>query len=222
MAQEIKTPIIIVNFKTYENSSGKKAVQLAKACEKAGKGAVAVAVQAADIANVCKAVSIPVFAQHIDNIAYGKNTGFTLLETVKEAGASATLLNHAEHKLELDILADTIKLCKGKLPTIVCAADTKEAAKIAELNPDFIAVEIPELISGDVSIAKANPEIITKAIEAVHKVNAIPVLAGAGVQDGSDVKKALELGTVGVLISNAVVNSDNPEEVVRSLVDGIE
>ncbi|MBN2453974.1 triose-phosphate isomerase, partial [Candidatus Woesearchaeota archaeon] len=214
--------IVLVNFKTYEKGTGKNAVELAKACEKAassGKALVAVAVQASDIFQVSGAVSIPVFAQHIDSKPYGKNTGFTLLEAVKEAGAAGTLLNHSEHKLDLKEIAEAIKRCRGKLTTIACAADAEEAAKIAELKPDFIAIELPELISGKVSIAKADPSSITAAIEAAKGV---PVLAGAGVQDGTDMKTALELGTEGVLISNAVVNSEEPEKVVRSLVGGAE
>ncbi|MFH1181765.1 MAG: triose-phosphate isomerase [Candidatus Woesearchaeota archaeon] len=217
----IRTPLIIVNFKAYEKATGKKAVALAQACERAGKsGALVVAaVQAADIFQVSGAVSIPVFAQHVDSIPYGKHTGLTLIEAVKEAGASGTLLNHSEHRLDYNTLAETIKLCKGKLVTVACAADDEEAARIAKLEPDFVAVEIPELISGKLSIAKADPNLITDAVKAAGKV---PVLAGAGVQDGSDMKKTIELGGKGVLISNAVVNSENPEKAVKDLVSGAE
>jgi len=216
----ITTPIIIVNFKTYEKATGKKALELAKACERAAKSGsalVAVAVQAADIFQISGAVSIPVFAQHVDGISPGKSTGFTLIEAVKEAGASGTLLNHSEHRLDFDVLKETIKLCKGKLVTVACAANDEEASRIAKLEPDFVAVEIPELISGKISIAKADPRLISDAVKAAGKV---PVLAGAGVQDGSDVKKALELGAKGVLIANAVVNSENPEKGVKDLVSG--
>ena len=216
----ITTPLVIVNFKAYEKATGKKAVELARACEKASKlgGALVVAaVQAADIFQVSGSVSIPVFAQHVDGISYGKFTGHTLIEAVKEAGASGTLLNHSEHRLDFKTLEETIKLCKGRLVTVACAANDEEAARVAKLEPDFIAVEIPELISGKISIAKADPKLISDAVEATGKV---PVLAGAGVQDGTDMKKALELGAKGVLIANAVVNSDNPQKAVENLVLG--
>jgi triosephosphate isomerase (TIM) len=220
---EMKTPLIIVNFKTYEKSTGRNAVALAKECEKAtGKALVIAAVQASDIFAVSAEAKIPVFAQHVDCISYGKNTGYLLPEAAKAAGASGTLLNHSEHRLDYNVLAETIKLCRGKLTTVVCAANDKEAAKIAELKPDFIAVEIPELISGKLSIAKADPRLIKDAVEAVSKVKPIPVLAGAGVQDGSDVKKTIELGGFGVLIANAVVNSENPGKVLKDLVSGAE
>jgi triosephosphate isomerase (TIM) len=215
-----RTPLVIVNFKAYEKSTGQNAVELAKQCQKASKSAlVAVAVQAADIYTVSGEVSIPVFAQHVDGVAYGKHTGCTLIEAVKEAGASGTLLNHSEHRLDFEILAETIKMCKGKLVTVACAADDKEAARIAKLGPDFVAVEIPELISGKISIAKADPNLVKDAVKAAGSV---PVLVGAGVQDGTDMKIALQLGAKGVLVANAVVNSADPEKAVKDLVSGAE
>ena len=100
-------PLIVVNFKTYKEATGENAVKLAKQCEAAarkakGKAKVAVAVQAADIFRVAAAVDtkiISVFAQHIDANGQGKSTGFVTAESVAGAGASGTLLNHAEHKI---------------------------------------------------------------------------------------------------------------------------
>ena len=58
------TPMIIVNFKTYLESTGKRAVELAKQAERAAKetGAnIIVVPQLADLAKVAEAVDIPVF-----------------------------------------------------------------------------------------------------------------------------------------------------------------
>lgn len=218
----MKTPVIIVNFKTYEQATGKNAVKLAKACERvANKSKVnmIVAVQAADILRVAAAVKIPVFAQHVDNISHGKNTGYVLPESVKQAGASGTLLNHAEHKLDYNVLAATIIKCKMLgLTTVVCAANNKEAAIAARLSPDFIAVELPELIGTLVSVSKVKPEVVTSAIAEIKKAGNIPVLCGAGVANGDDVLKALKLGTKGVLLATAVTTATNPEATLAELV----
>ncbi len=99
---KLRTPIIIVNFKTYLEATGQRAVELAKSAEKASKetGAfIVVAPQLVDIARVAEAVEIPVFAQHIDPIKPGNNTGHVLVESVKEAGAVGTLINHSERQL---------------------------------------------------------------------------------------------------------------------------
>ncbi len=101
---KLQTPIIIVNFKTYLESTGQKAVELAKNAEKASKetgATIVVAPQFVDIARVAEAVEIPVFAQHIDPIKPGNSTGHILAESVKEAGAVGTLINHAERQLKL-------------------------------------------------------------------------------------------------------------------------
>ena len=99
----LKTPVIIVNFKTYLESTGKRAVELSKNAEKAAKetgASIVVAPQFVDIARVAEAVEIPVFAQHMDPIKPGNSTGHVLAEAIKEAGAVGTLINHAERQLE--------------------------------------------------------------------------------------------------------------------------
>jgi len=56
----------------------------------------------------------------------------------------------------------------------------------------------------------------------IKKINPkVKVLCGAGVKTGEDVKKALELGTEGVLLASGVVKAENPEKVLRDLISGI-
>ena len=53
----LKTPLVIINVKTYEEATGEKAVILAKVCEECSKEteiAVAIAVQTADLHEVAK------------------------------------------------------------------------------------------------------------------------------------------------------------------------
>ncbi len=221
----MKTPLIIINFKTYRQATGDNALKLARTCEKVAKTSkvnIVVAVQAADLYRVASSVNIPVFAQHVDNIAYGKNTGHILPEAAKEAGAVGTLLNHAEHKIDYAVLAGTINNCKKLgLTTVVCAAGKKEAATVARLNPDFIAVELPELIGTLVSVSKVKPDVVTSAIAAIKRIKDIPVLCGAGVANGDDVGKAIKLGTKGVLVATAVTTAKNPEEALDDLVKSL-
>lgn len=223
-------PLIIVNFKTYKEATGGNAVRLAKMCEAAAlkakdKVKVAVAVQATDIFRVAAAVDnriIEVFAQHIDANGQGKSTGFVTAEAVKEAGASGALLNHAEHKIT-DIAKRIATVKAAKLATVVCAADVAEATAIAKTaQPDYIAVEPPELIGGKVSVSEAKPELIAAAVAAVKKENSkITVLCGAGVNSRKDVEKALQLGTKGILVASSVVFAKNPEEALTELIKGV-
>ncbi|RJQ15528.1 triose-phosphate isomerase [Candidatus Woesearchaeota archaeon] len=215
-------PVIIVNFKTYKESTAETAVKLAKICEKVAKKTkknIIVAVQHSDIYRVSQAVKIPVFAQHVDTITAGAHTGHILAETVKQNGAVGTLINHSEHTLALEVIQQTIARAKeAGLFTVVCAHDAKLAEKIAKFSPGCIAVEPPDLIGGKVSVSTAKPELIKNTVEKVNKVAAIPVLCGAGVQNSQDVKIALQLGSKGILLASGVVKAENPEQVLLDLV----
>ncbi|MEM3609204.1 MAG: triose-phosphate isomerase, partial [Candidatus Bathyarchaeia archaeon] len=117
MLEKIQTPIIIINFKTYLEATGRRAVELAKKAEKVNnetKVLIGVAPQFADIATVAKATKVPVFAQHIDAIKPGSYTGHVLAESVKEAGAVGTLINHSERQLKLSEIDEAVNIAREK------------------------------------------------------------------------------------------------------------
>jgi len=90
---------------------------------------------------------------------------------------------------------------------------------LAELNPTFIAVEPPELIGGDISVTTADPAIVSDTVAAVKAVNpSVRVLCGAGVKNGKDVAKALELGAEGVLLASGVTKAKDVHAVLADLV----
>jgi triosephosphate isomerase len=71
-------PIIVLNFKTYTEGTGKNAVTIAQACKDVSDetGAhIAVAPQLPDIYRVASSVDIPVFSQHLDGVGAGSFTG---------------------------------------------------------------------------------------------------------------------------------------------------
>jgi len=222
----LKTPVIVLNVKTYAEATGEKALEIANIMDKISKetgSSMAIAVQATDISMCAKKVGIPVFAQHIDPIKPGSNTGWTLPEAVKSAGAVGTLINHSEHRLPLPDVYACIKRSKELgLDHIVCANDVPTSKSIAVFSPNFIAVEPPELIGGDISVTTANPSIVSGTVDAVKDINKkICVLCGAGVKNGKDVAKAIELGADGVLLASGVVKAKNKENVIRDLASGL-
>ena len=222
----LRVPIIVVNVKTYAEATGKKALEIAEIMGKVAKETdanLAIAVQHPDIKIVADNVDIPVLAQHIDPIEPGSHTGWILAEAVKEAGAIGTLLNHSEHRLKLADIDTCIKLAKeNELTTIVCSNNLDTSKAIAALKPDFVAIEPPELIGGDISVTTANPEIVADTVREVRAINReIKILCGAGVKKGEDVSKAIELGTDGVLLASGVVKAQNKEEVLKDLVSGL-
>ena len=216
-------PLIIVNFKTYESATGDKALGLAKIIDSFDSDAeFIVCPQFTDLAAIASAVNISVFAQHIDPVGFGSNTGHVLPESVKAAGCSGTLINHSERRLDLKNIEKCIERAKSVgLTTICCVPSVVHAKKVALFNPDYIAFEEPGLISSGKSISKEEPEAVRDFVSEIKKTKSIP-LCGAGVSNGEDVKAALELGTEGVLLASAVTKAEKPKEVLEDLVSLIQ
>lgn len=219
----MNAPVIIINFKAYAEVTGDRAVALAEACQDISDETgmiITVCPPATELSSVSRAVTVPVYAQHIDAKRPGAATGHITPELAKAAGASGTLLNHSERRMVLADLALAVQLCRGAgLTTCVCTDTLATSAAAASLEPDMIAVEPPELIGGDVSVTDANPEVVSDTVTAVHRVDeGIQVLCGAGIKNGRDVKKAIELGAAGVLLASGVVKAKEPRKVLADLV----
>lgn len=219
----MKTPILIPNLKTNQAGTGEKALELAKAAEKVSKetdASIVLAVQPTDIYRITQEVSIPIISQHTDPVEFGSHTGHILPEAVKEAGAIGTLINHSERRVPEQV-GEIVKRCKEVgLKTIVCAESVEEAEKFLIFNPDFIALETPELIGTLQSISKLEPESVKKFAELLSTTDVIP-LCGAGVANAEDVKAAIQLGTKGALVATAIVKAENQEQALREMVQGL-
>jgi triosephosphate isomerase (TIM) len=221
---KLQSPMIIVNFKTYLESTGKNALALAKQAEKASKetgACIVVAPQAADLKSIAEFVEIPVFAQHIDPIKPGSSTGHVLAEAVKEAGAVGTLINHSERQLRLIDIDATIALCREKgLTSCVCANNPSVSAAVAALKPDITSMEPPELIGSGISVSKSKPETVTDTVQLVKKIDPkMTILCGAGISTAEDVSIALKLGTQGVLVASGIVKAKDPYSVLRAFAE---
>ncbi len=221
----MELPIILINFKCYEEAVGEKAFKLAKLCEfvsfEYGLN-ISVAPQFADIKTIAE-VEIPVFSQHIDPIESGACTGHVTPLSVKETGAVGSLINHSERKLDLESIRKCVELGKTyNLISVCCSANIDECKEIAKFSPDFIACEPPELIGTGIPVSQAKPEVVTQTVNEIKRINPnIKVLCGAGITNGQDVKKALELGTVGALVASGVVKAANPEDVLVDFAEAI-
>ena len=213
-----------MNFKTYIESTGKRAIDLAKVAEEVSRetgATIIVAPQFTDIEPVSKTVDIPVFSQHMDAVKPGAHTGHVLAEAVKSAGADGSLLNHSERRINPPEIAESVKLCaEADLRSLVCADTTEASVGIAKMIPDMIAIEPPELIGTGISVSKARPELITESVNEIRRLNSrVKVLCGAGVTSAEDVSKALELGSEGVLVASGIVKSKDPRIVLQSMAN---
>jgi triosephosphate isomerase len=221
---EIRFPAIIVNFKVYREVEGEQALRIALACQSVAEDSgvnIIVCPPMAELSYVARAVKIPVMAQHVDPKQPGSVTGWITPESISASGAIGTLVNHSEHRLDYGDIAVVVSRCKALgISTCVCADTAKTTGKMVLLKPDLVAVEPPELIGGDISVTDARPEVVSDAVAAAKRGgdSSVPVLCGAGIKTGKDVKRALELGAVGVLLASGVVKSKDPKKALQDLV----
>jgi triosephosphate isomerase len=217
--------MLFVNFKTYPQGTGVKALMLVKILEEVSHESqvkIIPVLQATDIKEAALATTLEIWSQHVDPVEPGAHTGFILPEAVLEDGAMGTFLNHSEHKFSsIDQLkkANERALAVG-LKTLIFADGIDEIKKVVNLRPSFVSYEPPELVgSTDASVSSSYPDIIKEASDICFGFG-IPLIVGAGIHSMEDVKRSLELGAVGVAVSSDIVKSQDPKKEVLNLVEG--
>ncbi len=203
--------MFVINCKNYEEISGDKIIKFVKTAEKISKKykvKIAIAPPQHLIGLVANS-SIIILAQHIDDSKVGSTTGFIIPELLKKSQVKGSLINHSEHRISSkEIQKLILKLKELKMISILCVKDVAEVKKYSKLNPDYIAIEPPELIGSGKAVSKEKPELITKAAIAVKNArNKTKLLCGAGIVSGEDVAKAIELGSKGILVASGIIKS---------------
>jgi triosephosphate isomerase len=216
--------MIFINFKTYQEASGAKALSLVSIIEDVALSTqikIIPVVQVIDLKEIVAKTKLEVWVQKIDPVTYGANTGSILPEELVLSGARGTFLNHSENKIsDFEKLKSAIEKAKEvNLKTLVFCSSLEELEQNKVLNPDFLAYEPPELIGGTVSVASSQPDIIAKAA-VITKGSGIPLIVGAGINSREDIKKSLELGAVGVAVASHIVKSQNPRGALMDLTEG--
>lgn len=234
--------MIWVNFKIYQESFGEGGLKLARICrrvEEKTKVKIIPVVSSLDLWRIKKEVGGEVWLQHVDLFFEGRGTGWVSPLQAMILGGGGTLLNHAEHKIppgkirqilaylkrdqwvehwkkEVEIVSDKI----SRFKTMVCFRTKGQARQwVRKLKglADFVAYEPPELIGGEISVSQAQPEVIERIVKILPRQK---VIVGAGIKSQTDVKRALQLGAKGVLVSSAVVKAKDPEEKLLELSEG--
>lgn len=210
--------MFIINCKNYEETAGDKILKLVKTSEKISKKfkvKIAISPGQHQIALLSKS-KIPIFSQHLDNAKVGSTTGFMVPEIVKKSKIKGSLINHSEHRIPEKDISDLIQRLRSlNLVSVLCVKDVEEATRLAKLEPNYIAIEPPELIGSGKAVSRERPELITEVVKAVKQVNSkIMILCGAGIVSGEDVRKAIELGADGILVASGIIKSKNWEKII--------
>jgi len=158
----------------------------------------------------------------MDLIGIGRGIGTVLPEAVKAAGAVGVLLNHVEKRLSIAELSRTIRRAdEVGLASMVCADDLEDALAIAQLDPNIIIVESPDLI-GVGQRGKNDREMIRKTNEAIWKVNPkILILHGAGISNGQDVYDIIAAGSQASGSTSGIINAAHPFEMLEEMIRAV-
>ena len=217
--------MFIINCKNYEEIAGDKIIKFVKIVEKISKKyKITIAVAPPQhLVGLVSNSSIPILAQHVDVSKVGSTTGFVVPELLKKSGISGSLINHSEHRISnKEITYLVAKLHELKMISILCVKDVAEAKKYAKLNPDYIAIEPPELIGSGKAVSKEKPDLIIKAVNAVKSAkNKTKLLCGAGIVSGEDVSKASELGSQGILVASGIIKAKSWTKMISEFAKAL-
>lgn len=217
--------VLAVNMKTYPSAFGSKGEEIVRLASTVSKETgVRVIVVAPIIASGRLArLYSDIYIQHADPVGLGAHTGYTPVAAAAREGVRGVMINHSEHKMIYRDVARVVEAAKSEgLEVLACADTPGEAAGLAYLGPDMIAVEPPELIGSGIPVSRARPEVITQGVEAVKRVSTdIEVLAGAGITGGEDARRSVQLGASGVLVASAVMKARDPYRKMLELAEAL-
>lgn len=209
--------MLIINFKNYK--VGNDVIDMLRKIEIYHNKAIVV-VPFVELKEVVKGISsqnMQVYAQHVDYQDLGRATGYVTPESLINAGAKGTLLNHSEHRLSITEIKKTMKRCNEVgLKVIICSSSLREISQLKKLNPYAVAFEDKKLIATGKSITEYKEHDIKRFVDLLKDTEIIP-LCGAGISSGDDVARALVLGCKGVLVSSVVANSQTPEKFLKEV-----
>ena len=206
--------ILIINCKNYVETTGDDLLLLADYVSKVSNDLgvkIYLAPPTSYISLLSNLKDILLLSQHSDSEDVGGTTGYNVIEILKIAGCSGSLVNHSEKRISQSII-DTVvtKLRKLNMLSVVCARTPSEVNHLARLNPDYIAIEPPELIGSGIAVSNAQPEIISDSVKAAKSVNPkVQVICGAGIVKGEDVSESIKLGASGILVASGITKSNN-------------
>jgi triosephosphate isomerase len=212
----------IINLKNYIETAGDNTLRIVKDAEMVSEKLdveIIISPPQPSLALIAKQTKLKVISQHIDLKKHGASTGFYIAEIIEKVGAIGSLINHSEHGIKTEEIKQSIeKLKEVKLLSFVCVKSLEELKVILKFEPDFIAIEPPELIGTQKSISSEKPYLIQKSNELIKQENnGSKLICGAGINKSEDIKTAVENGASGILVSSSITRANNWYEKIFEL-----
>lgn len=222
MKREAFSPFLAVNPKSYYY--GKQSLDLALACDEIMNDTgvtIFFTCPFTDIRMIKeKTKYIKVTAQGMESLRPGRGIGHILPESLKEAGAEAVFLNHAENPLTVSELYRTMQRAKElDILTIVCADSVAEGRAIAEFKPDILLCEPTDLIGTGKT---AGTDYIEDTVRTIREANEeIGIMIASGITTAEDCYRVVRLGADGTGATSGIVKAEDPKKRVREMCEAI-
>lgn len=219
---KVRTPFLVVNPKSY--LYGKRSLDLALAADKIAKETgieMFFTCPFADIRYISEnTTNVIVTAQHMESLKPGRGMGHVLPESLKEAGAKAVFLNHAENPMTIAELSKTIERARElDIKTIVCADSVSEAVALSKFNPDIILAEPTELIGTGKT---ADNSYVIETTEKIREMSPNTlVMIASGVTTAEDVYNVIKLGADGTGGTNGILGAPDPKKRIEEWAEAM-
>ncbi len=211
---------LFINFKAYRESTSLSAMNLIKTIEHNFGSDERIKIVLNPLDSMIQS-NLDKYIQHADPFPAGPYTGFMPVELLPYYNYKGVMINHSEHRIEREIIMKNVdETRKLGMKSLVCAVGLEEIKDFISIKPDFIAYEPPELIGGNISVSESRPDIIKEAFN-ILKGEGIELIVGAGVKNGKDVRKSVELGAKGVLVASGIVKSKEPISVLKDMLNNL-
>lgn len=214
--------IFIINLKNYLEIAGNRALEITKNAESVSNELdleIIISPPQPMLGLIAQSTKLKTIAQHVDINKPGASTGFFIPEMVKSIDGIGSLINHSEHPLKISIIEATIKKLNGiKLLSFVCVKNITELNKVIQFEPDYIAIEPPDLIGTEKSISTEKPDLISKAKKIISEnQKKTKLICGAGISKKEDVQIAFNLGSEGILVASSITKANNWYQKIHEL-----
>ncbi|HIX68025.1 MAG TPA: triose-phosphate isomerase [Candidatus Anaerostipes excrementavium] len=220
--RKIEAPFLVVNPKSY--LYGEESLSLAKEADQTAKDTGLPIIYTCPFADIRRirenTEKIIVCAQSMDPLTPGRGMGHVLPEALKEAGADAVFLNHAENPKTLnDLYQCILRAAELEMTSIVCADSITEAKAVACMKPDIVLAEPTDLIgTGQV----ADDSYTIETIREVRQVNPdIQIMIASGVSTAEDCYHVVQLGADGTGGTSGILNALSPAERIREMAEAM-
>ena len=199
-----QSPFLIVNPKSY--LYGKESLELAKAADQVAKDTglqIYFTCPYADIRMIKEnTTDIIVCAQSMDPLVPGRGMGHVLPESLKEAGAEALFLNHAENPKTVSDLYARIKRAKElDMITVIVLAEPTDLIGTGQVADDSYTIETVKALNA------INPNVL--------------VMIASGVSTAEDCYNVVKLGADGTGATSGILNAPSPAQRVREMAEAI-